>query len=321
MSMIALGISSNPYDNYPFPYPNGISPCEDTTNPPEILSFHVHVVFDGSNKTTAQSALNLHSSFISATNPNMEICPFSHPNGASFYDDICVFPFNQTALDWKSVIFGNTDYAFFIPKQHYLYADMWFRQNYNPNLVSYMFHVNTGCEDWDHTVWSMVNEGYPYKTNKSGLFCCHDGPNNCYCDITQYILNNKCINANYKTNSLYLSQCSSKGMDSSGWRETYYNQSFIQLENFGTTGTNTYMCLGQSDENDTCSVGKQLSLIPCKQNDEAKVLFNYDQNMKRLKALNCGNEKNSLCVSYENDLFVLNECNSSTQFIRNWIKN
>eukprot|EP01083_Nonionella_stella_P226094 803286_1 len=169
---------------YPYPYPNGTSPCNNIQSPPPIISFHVHSVFDGTNKTSSEAALNLYHSFIEYINPEMEQCPFSHPNSAGYYTKICVFPFNASMSAFPfftSHIFGATDYAFFIPKSNYLIAEMWWRQYNNPLLTSYMVHVNTGCEDNSHTIWSMVNENYPYKTNKTGLFCCHDGPAKCYC--------------------------------------------------------------------------------------------------------------------------------------------
>ena len=170
----------------------------------------------------------------------------------------------------------------------------------------------------------MVNEGYPYKVNKTGLVCCQIGPANCCCDITQYSVDNdQCITGDYDKNAIYLSKCTTDGMDNTGWRETYYNDTFIQLENFGTTGGNTYMCLGIQvvHGNNVCNVGDDISLINCKQNNEAKVLFNYDEDIKRIRALNCGDGgKGALCVSYEQDKFVLNHCNSSTAFGRRWQK-
>ena len=55
--------------------------------------------------------------------------------------------------------------------------------------VHYMLHVNTGCEDSDHTRWSMKDNDYPPVTQHTeGLWCCHEGPPGCSCDIVQYVL-------------------------------------------------------------------------------------------------------------------------------------
>merc|ERR1712083_698730 len=152
---------------------------------------------------------------------------------------------------------------------------MWWRQN-NPDSTYYMFHPNTGCEDKSHTIWAMVNYGYPYPTNKTGLFCCHDGPLQCYCDITQYSFENKgdtlCISADYKDHTLKATKCSDQ-YDETTWRETYYNDTFIQLENYGNTGGNTYMCLGQ--ESILCDKGTRLKLVPCNEQKNASALFNW----------------------------------------------
>ena len=235
--------------NYPYPYPNGISPCDDAESPPPIISFHVHSVFDGTNKTKAQSAIDLYWAFIRYINPNMAQCPFSHANAAAFQKDICYLPFNATMDEFPffiSHIFGGTDYAFYIPTHHYLTAEIWWRQHNDPSLTHYMFHPNTGCKDKSHTIWSMTNEGYPFPTNKTGLFCCHNGPLGCYCDITQYGLDGMngalCIAGNYSDGSVLATKCGASDhgqYDETTWRETYYNDTFIQLENYGNTNGNT----------------------------------------------------------------------------------
>ena len=43
--------------NYPFPFPDGASPCDSAT-PPPILSSHDHIVFNGQNRTTTRAALD-----------------------------------------------------------------------------------------------------------------------------------------------------------------------------------------------------------------------------------------------------------------------
>jgi len=312
---------------YPYPYENGVSECNNIDSPPPILSFHVHVTFDGTNESASHQALDLYASFIEYINPKMEECPFSHPNSAEFYTQICYFPFNasMTAFPFSiSPIFGATDYSFFLPNTDLLIADLWWRQHYNPQLTSFMIHPNTGCEDNSHTIWAMVSENYPYKINKTDFFCCHDGPAKCYCDLVQYVADdNLCLTANYTDYSISLKECADSAdgqYDDSNFIETYYNETFIQLENFGPTDgytrTNTYMCLGQADGASVCERGNEITLIECYQNDERLNLFNWVDN--KIKSLNCAKE--DLCINFhqKNNQFVLDDCVNSTNFNRAW---
>ena len=55
----------------------------------------------------------------------------------------------------------------------YWYAHRW-RQNHG--AIDYMMHVNTGCEDDDHTRFAMKNMEYPtLNQTTDGLWCCHAG--------------------------------------------------------------------------------------------------------------------------------------------------
>lgn len=207
---------------------------------------------------------------------------------------------------------------------------MWWRQHYDPKLNSYMIHPNTGCEDNSHTIWAMVNENYPYQTNKTDFFCCHDGPEKCYCDLVQYVVNdnstnnhNLCVSANYTDYSMSLKKCgdSADGQyDDTNFIETHYTDTFIQLENFGPTNgysrTDTYMCLGQQSDANVCNKGNRIELIDCYQNDERLNLFDWVDG--RIKALGCAED--DLCVTYhsESGHFVLDECVKSTTFLRDW---
>lgn len=104
---ISTSIAS-PSEKYPYPFENGVSPC-DVQPPPPVVSFHVHAVFDGTNKTIAKAALDLRSAFIEFANPKMEQCAFSHSNSAEYYSEVCYFPFNAS-MDafpfFTSPIFG-----------------------------------------------------------------------------------------------------------------------------------------------------------------------------------------------------------------------
>merc|ERR1719295_1251683 len=111
----------------------------------------------------------------------------------------------------------------------------------------------------------MTNEGYPFKTNHLGLVCCQSGPPGCYCDFVFYTISDgRCLTANYTDNTVSVEWC--KVADKpvlSTWQETYYNETFIQLENMGESSAK--MCLGQEsvEKKTICKKGSKLMLMPC----------------------------------------------------------
>ena len=313
---------------YPFPYPNGITPCNDRENPPPILSFHVHLVFYGTNRTKSAFALKVRHKFIDYIqniDPSfVEMCPFSHTNAAAYYRKICVFPphWNATMdsfpFPMTDPLFTTTNDAFFIPKEYLLMAEEWWRQHNDPALASYMVHVNTGCEDNSHTFWAMTNEGYPFYTNHSGIVCWQSGPPGCFCDFIFYTVSGDgtdgCLTANYEDNTVSVEQCNVDDKPPmSTWSETYYNETFIQIENMGQTDVRKKMCLGQdySDRNMICEKGTKLALVPCHERDHRLNLFNWINGT--VKALHCGSEAN-LCLNYqvEDKQLVLDDCSKAS---------
>merc|ERR1712083_145829 len=180
-------------------------------------------------------------------------------------------------------------------------------------------HVTTGCEDNSHTFWSMTNEGYAFDINHSGLVCCHSGPAGCFCDFNYYTIpDGRCLTANYTDNTVSVEQCNVADKPPlSTWRETYYNSTFIQLENMGETNTNTYMCLGQESikKEAVCKKGTKLMLMPCYERDTRLNLFNWVDG--KIKALHCGMKKN-LCLSVEEESgqLVLDDCKKATAIKR-----
>ena len=170
-----------------------------------------HSVFDGTNRTKAQFALNLRKEFmehIRQIDPSfLESCPFSHMNPAGFMRKMCVFPFKETMNDFPlwtdDQIWSTRNYAFFVPKEYLLETEMWWRQHNDASLASFAFHVNTGCEDNSHTIWTTVNEGYAFKTDPTGLICCHSGPAGCYCDMVSFTVpDGECLTGNYAVETL-----------------------------------------------------------------------------------------------------------------------
>ena len=105
--------------------------------------------------------------------------------------------------------------------------------------------------------------------------------------------------------------------DQTSWRETWYNETFIQIENWGTTRTskNTYMCLGQDQDTlgDNCKRGSQLGLVSCFTREDRMNLFQWVDG--RVKAIGC--QKEDLCVAHvDTGDMVLEYCDKASVFKR-----
>ena len=100
------------------------------------------------------------------------------------------------------------------------------------------------------------------------------------------------------------------------WKETHYNESFIQIElGEGPGSTNSYICLGQdaSSQEGICQRGTELKLVPCYERDNRLNLFNWVDG--RIKATGCGPEKD-LCVDYDGQGLVLESCIRASKIAR-----
>lgn len=284
-------------------------------------------------QTKASFAINLRDSFLNyleSINPNYaKMCSFSVTNPGPSMKDICVLEtaYNATMdafpFPTDNIIFGATNFAFFIPKQHLLMTEMWFRQHNDPSKLSFIIHSNNGCQDNCHTDWATVNEGYMFKINPPGLSCCHSGPEGCYCDTVYYKTmdgeTEKCLTANYTDHSVSMGLCENKEYPLlAKWRETHYNGTFIQIENMATTKKyikNSYLCLGQDEgsKNGICEEGTKMSLVACYERDNRLNLFNWDSG--KIKAIGCGDDKD-LCVDFDGTGLVLKDCDRATKIAR-----
>ena len=117
-----------------------------------------------------------------------------------------------------------------------------------------------------------------FKQTTNGLWCCHQGPPGCYCDIVRYESpdGRTCLVASGNGTVVQLSRsCGSKwdewGNDT--WRETWYtyeamgHENYVQVENWGETGSdtgNSYKCLAPKNG---CKAGERLILTPCAEKD------------------------------------------------------
>ena len=65
-------------------------------------------------------------------------------------------------------------------------------ENNNQNIPSidlisgYAFHPVTGCQFRDHTIDLIPSQNFKPNLNQNALFCCHNGPAACSCDIVMY---------------------------------------------------------------------------------------------------------------------------------------
>jgi aromatic ring-cleaving dioxygenase len=287
--------------------PHALDDC--AANPP-IQSYHVHVFFRSNNRSSIALAQRRHKEFVEAMNPDMELCPHPHMDGASSYPEICQFP---ASLDTASMatasggFFALPNYAFFIPRIHHEEAEAWWRQHHMS--LDYIVHTNTGCQDPDHTLWPTVSawSGWsPRLVDKSGLICCHTGPAGCRCDITLYRdSQGRALVSQGLGKAIVVQEVSGRlgaasaaiavnaDIGSKGWasaivqsntdagtrfRETVYDprgdaRGFSQIEDFGDQNLNTYECLAIKDGN--CVDGAQVMLEKCSYGDEMGTRFSW----------------------------------------------
>jgi len=298
LALLLLTISSLIKANHVAPMFNGgrgylNKTCDEN---PGIISYHIHAVFDGSNSTIYTTALDLHAAFTKAMGQRVDDsntwCPFSHPNAALGYDQICPFEFDEASLKTQprtSVgLFGGANYAFHIPRSHYMAAQDWWRQHHG-RTVDYMMHVNTGCENNDHSIWAMSNTEYPsfpaFKQTTDGLWCCHQGPPGCYCDLVRYEqpATGMCLSASNES-AVTLAECAPKwdSFDATTWRETWYTQpkmgqpKYVQVEAWGNApnGGNSYTCLSPETK---CAAGERVTLQPCASNAPTLISWQSDR--------------------------------------------
>ena len=89
--------------------------------PPAIVSYHVHAVWDASNASLSAAAREAFDAFAAAAGAPAGSCPFSHPNGAPGYAEVCAFPINWTAVLARQgagppdLLFGGDNFAFHVP--------------------------------------------------------------------------------------------------------------------------------------------------------------------------------------------------------------
>ena len=268
----------------------GNATCAD---PPAIVSYHAHAVWDASNVSLSAEARRVFDAFAAAAGAPAGSCPFSHPNGAPGYAEVCAFPINWTDVLAGPVagppdtLFGGFNFAFHVPVARLAEAEAWWRQRRGPLHV--MLHANTGCEYRDHSDWATRSAEYPpYDQSLEGLWCCKQGPPGCVCDLVRYRVARPSSDAEAAAESSCLGAAPAPGAtlglapcgdDLAIWRETAYvappavaeADAFRQLEAYdgdgaagGGAAAGGGLCVAAAAG---CNARAVASLAPCRLGD------------------------------------------------------
>ena len=276
--------------------------------PPAIVSYHVHAVWDASNASLSAAAREAFDAFAAAAGAPAGSCPFSHPNGAPGYAEVCAFPINWTAVLARQgagppdLLFGGDNFAFHVPVARLAEAEAWWRQRRGPLHV--MLHANTGCAYRDHSDWATRSAGYPpYNQSLEGLWCCKQGPPGCVCDLVRYRVARSSSHAAAAASclgaapapgaALGLAPC---GDALSIWRETAYAappavaeaDAFRQLEAYdgdgaagGGAAAGGGLCIAAAAG---CEARALASLVPCRLGDLNASLASWDGDLSTTSA-------------------------------------
>eukprot|EP01084_Bolivina_argentea_P059392 108458_1 len=287
--------------------------CNSLDSPPDIISYHLHVAFNGNDKKSISFAYQQYHNFINYINKHMNVCTFAHSYVASNKEQtkICYFPTPWQENDFPIIsnpILGSSNYAFFIPLSYLHKTLHFFFRHHN----DYVLHSVSGCQINDHSKWMMISHQFSGNFTANNLLCCHHGPPLCTCDIVQYEINNGlCLGIQYDKhyNTVFVaSKCETMPFRSLGsWREVTYdeNKRYLQIENFGNVIHPIYMCLG-IERDDICQIGSEIQLLDCsyKQNVSNNLWisnatqFMYDKDLNQIRVIGCYD--GNLCVNVNN---------------------
>lgn len=248
-----------------------------------VVAYHIHITFNGGDLTEYTKATRVYNGFKNAMDPaimDQEQCPFGHPdcrggNYSDAYHRICQLD------DWPSfpaptnLIFGASSKAFYVPSNHLHTAERWWRLH--SEGVDWMIHACSGCEDRDHTDWTLLSYGYQRPVSAAALLCCHEGPPGCTCDGHQFEGAGGCLTANLQSfpnvtsdPTVSMQPCSNElpapvqgpidFLENGFWKVTYYQPEWVQIEVEGYWWFNTYACLTVAE----CKEGAGLVTSDCR---------------------------------------------------------
>eukprot|EP01084_Bolivina_argentea_P084036 152091_1 len=285
--------------------------CDDMESPPDIISYHVHAIFDGNDAQSVSNAYQIYHQFIDYMNPVMSDCSFAHSTAAVSQTEVCYFPNTWQETDLPiptNFIFQTANYAFYIPAAYLQQTMRFWMQNHNE--IHYVIHAVSGCQFNDHSKWLVASSEYDTSILVTdNLLCCHHGPAMCTCDIVQYQLNdnNECLSVQFDGNdaSFVNIECESADQRNIGsWREMTYDAAhdWYQIENYGDVDHPMYLCLGIVDDT-YCDIGADIQLMDCSyaQDIENDVWISpptqmmYDKTTNQIKVLGCDGK--NVCVN------------------------
>lgn len=141
--------------------------CVNATNPPYLVSYHIHILFNANNEDEVSRAMALQHDFVKQFNVPIgkkENCTFAAGDPRPEQKSVCAYP---TA--WlPEGPFPTAQYSFFVPRSHYSETVQWVIQRRNG--LDLLVHPNSGCEIQDHLHWAVWG-GNPWELNEAAFHC------------------------------------------------------------------------------------------------------------------------------------------------------
>ena len=125
-----------------------INPDIDCSKQPTFESFHIHLLFYGTNENETIHSIALKEAFAKEFNVT-EDCPISPGDIGYKQKSICSF---DTSFE-SAGPFLTAQWSFFIPKNLFDDPVKWIMQNRGE--FDTLIHPNSGCTTEDHTSWAL----------------------------------------------------------------------------------------------------------------------------------------------------------------------
>jgi aromatic ring-cleaving dioxygenase len=122
------------------------SGCTLSSNSPDFMSYHVHVLFWQNNEKSTNDAMQLRVEFMKefGLDGPSSVCTFSPGDPQPDRDTICAFGVDSVPAG----PFTTAQYSFFVPTSYFQKASAWTLRK--RNLLDVFIHPNTGCGLQDH---------------------------------------------------------------------------------------------------------------------------------------------------------------------------
>ncbi len=149
--LVVIALSQCGVESHPTFYPrDALNPaCNRADSPPEIYSYHIHILFWQSNNQSVTNAMNLRSAFMSEFGL-VDGTPCDDSNVTHPPTTLCAF---EPDYPTPAPPFLTCEWAIFVPPSDYGRTVQWITQR-RGNLDLFV-HPNSGCEIEDHTLWPL----------------------------------------------------------------------------------------------------------------------------------------------------------------------